>query len=493
MAPRRLRKVLVANRGEIALRIIRACRACGIEAVAVYSDADRSSPHVCAAAEARRLGPAPAAESYLNIPAVIEAARAAGADALHPGYGFLAENPDLARACAGAGIVFVGPPVEALARCGDKAEARRAVQAAGIPILPGTDVVDDEEVGAAAARIGFPLLIKAAGGGGGRGIHRVGRPEDLPGALELARGEARSAFGDARVYLERWVEDLRHIEVQILADAHGHAVHLGERECSIQRRHQKLLEEAPSPAVGPDLRAAMGRAAVAAARAVGYRNAGTVEFLVDGTQFYFLEINARLQVEHPITELVTGIDLVHLQLEIAAGAPLPFRQEDVTLRGHAIECRISAEDPAQLFLPWAGRVAEVVLPGGPGVRVDGALVPGLEVTRHYDPLLAKVIAWGNSRPETIARMGQALSEMIVTGLPTTIPFHRWLLRHPLFAAGRYGTRFVDTEWPPGTQPAPDLAALAAAVLAYREDRRPAILGAQPAGNWTAAARRDAVS
>ncbi len=493
MAPLRLRKVLVANRGEIALRVIRACRACGVEAVAVYSDADGSSPHVRAATEARRLGPAPAAESYLNIPAVIEAARAAGADALHPGYGFLAENPDLARACADAGIVFVGPPVEALARCGDKAEARRAVRAAGIPILPGTDVVDDEDVAAAADRIGFPLLIKAAGGGGGKGIHRVARAEDLPGAIKLARGEARSAFGDGRIYLERWVEDLRHVEVQIVADAHGRAVHLGERECSIQRRHQKLLEEAPSPAVDPELRAAMGRAAVAAARAVGYRNAGTVEFLVDGTRFYFLEINARLQVEHPITELVTGTDLVRLQFEIASGAPLPFRQEEVTLRGHAIECRISAEDPAQQFLPWAGRVAEVLLPGGPGVRVDGALVPGLEVTRHYDPLLAKVIVWGSSRGEAIARMGQALSEMIVTGLPTTIPFHRWLLRHPMFKAGRYGTRFVDTEWPPRAVPAAHLAALAAAVLAYREDRRPPILPAQPAGNWAASARRDAVS
>ena len=493
MVVRPIRKVLIANRGEIALRVIRACRVRGIATVAVYSDADRSAPHVRAADEARRIGPAPASESYLRIPAMVEAARDTGADAVHPGYGFLAENSAFASACADAGLVFVGPAAETLARCGDKAEARRAIRAADIPVLPGTDPVDDEEAAAAAARIGFPVLIKAAGGGGGKGIQRVGRADDLPGALRLARGEARAAFGDDRVYLERWVDVPRHVEMQIVADAHGAVVHLGERECSIQRRHQKLLEEAPSLALDVRLRRAMGAAAAEAARAVGYRNAGTVEFLVDGPRFYFLEINARLQVEHPVTELVAGIDLVGLQLEIAAGAPLPFRQEDVVFRGHAIECRISAEDPAAQFLPSAGRVGEVILPGGPGIRVDGVLVPGIEVTRYYDPLLAKVIAWGETREQAIARMAAALSEMVVTGVPTTIPFHRWALRHPAFAAGRYSTRFTDLEWARRAAVDPDLAAVAAAVLAHRDGRRPPALAVQEAGGWKAAARREALS
>jgi acetyl-CoA carboxylase biotin carboxylase subunit len=321
----------------------------------------------------------------------------------------------------------------------------------------------------------------------------VARAEDLPGALRLARGEARTAFGDDRVYLERWVDDPRHVEIQIVGDSHGAVVHLGERECSIQRRHQKLLEESPSPALDSHLRKAMGAAAVAAARAVGFTSAGTVEFLVDGPRFYFLEINARLQVEHPVTELVTGVDLVGLQLQIASGAPLPFRQEGVAVRGHAIECRISAEDPTAQFLPWSGRVGDVILPGGPGVRVDGALGPGVEVTRHYDPLLAKVIAWGETRREAIARMAAALSEMVVTGVPTTLPFHRWALRHPAFVAGRYSTRFVDAEWAERAAGDPELAAVAAAVLAYRHDRHAPVLPAQPAGLWRAAARREALS
>ncbi len=488
-----IRKVLVANRGEIALRVIRACRALGLGAVAIYSDADRAAPHVRAADEAYRIGPGPAVESYLRIPAVVDAARRSGADAVHPGYGFLAENPEFAAACAEEGIRFIGPPAEVLARCGDKAETRRAARGAGVPVLPGTESLDDVGAAAEALRLGYPVLIKAAAGGGGKGIHRVPRPEDLLGALRLARGEARASFGDDRVYLERWVDDPRHVEVQIAADGRGEIVHLGERECSVQRRHQKIIEEAPSPALTAPLRDAMGRAAIAAARAVGYRNVGTVEFLVDGDAFYFLEINARLQVEHPVTELVTGVDLVAWQIAIASGAPLPLGQHQIALRGHAIECRISAEDPSAGFVPWAGRVEAVVLPGGPGIRIDGALDPGLEVTRFYDPLLAKVIAWAPTRPEAIARMSAALSEMIVTGVPTTIPFHRWALRHPWFVDGAYSTRFVDLEWPRRAPRDLPLAAVAAAVLAYRDDHRVPLLPPQASGAWKAAARREALS
>jgi len=485
-----LRKVLIANRGEIALRIVRACRLRGLGTVAVYSDVDRTALHVRAAGEAYRIGEAPAAASYLNVEAILEAARASGADAIHPGYGFLAENPALAGACARAGLVFIGPPAEVLARCGDKAAARRAAREAGVPVLPGTDPVEDAAADAAAARVGFPVLIKAAAGGGGKGIHLVERPEDLAGALRLARGEAQAAFGDPRVYVEKWLEEPRHVEVQVAADAHGEIIHVGDRECSVQRRHQKLIEEAPSPALSDPLRAALHRAAVAAAHAVDYRNAGTVEFLVSGDAFYFLEINARLQVEHPVTECVTGVDLVGLQLGIAGGERLPLRQEDVAFRGHAIECRISAEDPEADFLPWAGRVEDVLLPGGPGVRVDGALAPGLEVTRFYDPLLAKVIAWGDTRGLAIARMAGALSELVVTGIPTTLPFHRWALAHPAFRDGRYSTRFVETEWPRRPRARDALAALAAAALAHLDARRAPLLPPQRPGAWARAARRE---
>jgi acetyl-CoA carboxylase biotin carboxylase subunit len=491
MTHRAIRKVLIANRGEIALRVIRACRMRGLETVAIYSDADRAALHVRAADEAYRVGgPAPA-DSYLSIDAILQAARRAQADALHPGYGFLAENPALAAACARERLVFIGPPEAALATCGDKSETRRVVGGAGVPVMPGTDVVDDGAAETAARRLGFPVLIKAAAGGGGKGIHLVGRAEDLPGALRLARGEARAAFGDDRVYLERWLDSPRHVEIQIVADAHGGVVHLGERECSVQRRHQKLIEEAPSPALTPALREAMGRAAVAAARAVGYRNAGTVEFLVSGREFSFLEINARLQVEHPVTELVTGIDLVTLQLDIASGERLPIRQEDVTVTGHAIECRISAEDPEMGFVPWIGRVGEVLLPGGPGIRIDAALAPGMDVTRFYDPLLAKVIAWGPTREAALARVSAALAEMVVTGLPTTIPFHLWALRHPAVRAGSYTTRFVEAEWPRRGGPHPRLAALAAAVLAYQDDRRVPLLPPQDSGAWARTARLEA--
>jgi acetyl-CoA carboxylase biotin carboxylase subunit len=490
-----MRKVLIANRGEIALRVIRACRTRGLGTVAVYSGADRSALHVRAADEAHHLGGASPAESYLNIDALVDAARRRGADAVHPGYGFLSENPAFAEACARAGVTFVGPSPEALALCGDKAQTRRRVAAAGVPVLPGTDPLEDAAAIGAAADLGFPVVIKAAAGGGGKGIHVVQEPADLPGALRLARGEARAAFGDDRVYLERWLRRPRHVELQIAAGGDEGVVHLGERECSVQRRHQKLIEEAPSPALTSELRKDLTRAAVAAARAVGYRNVGTVEFLVSDSAFYFLEINARLQVEHPVTEMVTGADLVGLQLAIAAGEPLPIRQEDVRLVGHALECRISAEDVEAGFLPWAGRVGEVVLPGGPGVRIDGALVPGMEISRFYDPLLAKVVAWGPSRDAAIGTMAAALRETIITGVPTTIPFHLWALAHPAFSSGDYGTEFVETEWPVRPQPNRRLAALAAAVLAYEQERRVPLLPPQPAASpaWIQAARREACS
>jgi acetyl-CoA carboxylase biotin carboxylase subunit len=493
MGLRPYRTILVANRGEIALRIIRTCRMRGLRTIAIYSDVDRSALHVRAADESYRVGGGPAAESYLRVEAIVDVARRAGAQAVHPGYGFLAENPALAHACAEAGLAFVGPPVSALAVCGDKSQTRRVVSAAGVPLLPGTDPLDDAAARAAAERLGFPVLVKAAAGGGGKGIHLVREAADLSGVLRLARGEALAAFGDDRVYLEQWLEEPRHVEVQVIADAHGTVLHLGERECSIQRRHQKMIEEAPSPALTDDDREKMSRAAISVARAVGYQNAGTIEFLVSGRQFYFLEINARLQVEHPVTELLTGVDLVGLQLAVAAGDPLPLRQEDVALRGHAVECRISAEDPDADFLPWVGRVDDVVLPGGPGVRIDGALVPGMEVTRFYDPLLAKVIAWGATRSDAIARMSGALREMIVTGVPTTLPFHLWAVDHPAFLSGTYTTRFVETEWPRRAPLRPAVAAAAVAALAYREEREVPVLPPQGPSAWVRAGRLEGVS
>jgi acetyl-CoA carboxylase, biotin carboxylase subunit len=492
VAERPVRKVLIANRGEIALRVIRACRTQGLAAVAIYSEVDAGALHVRAADEAYRVGGAAPADSYLNIGAIIDVARRAGADAVHPGYGFLSENPAFAEACAESGLTFVGPPAEVLALCGDKAATRARVQEAGVPLLRGTAPLDDAAVLSAAAGLGFPLLIKAAAGGGGKGIHRVARAEDLPGALTLARGEARTAFGDDRVYLEQWLERPRHVEVQVLADGRG-VVHLGERECSIQRRHQKVIEESPAPGLGAELREGLHRAAVAAARAVGYRNAGTVEFLVSGSAFYFLEINARLQVEHPVTEAVTGVDLVGLQFRLASGAALSIRQSALRLRGHAIECRISAEDVERDFLPWAGRIGHVLLPGGPGIRIDGALAPGMDVTRYYDPLLAKLIAMGSTRDEAMTRMAAALRETVVTGVPTTIPFHRWALTHPAVRSGGYDTRFIEAEW--GRRQSPDgrTAALAAAVLAHRDRGRSPLLPPQSPAGWVQAARREGVA
>ncbi|HEU5347934.1 MAG TPA: acetyl-CoA carboxylase biotin carboxylase subunit [Ktedonobacterales bacterium] len=441
--------VLIANRGEIALRVIRACRDLGLKSVAVYSDADRTAAHVRMADEAIHIGPAPASESYLNVSKILDAARQAGAGAIHPGYGFLSENPDFADACAAAGFRFVGPPGRVMREMGEKTAARRVARQAGVPIVPGYDTgLDDiREAMRLAAEIGYPIMIKAAAGGGGKGIRFVHRPEDLEASLRLARSEALGAFGDSSVYMEKAVIPARHIEVQIFGDTHGNVIHLGERECSIQRRHQKLIEESPSPALNAELRARFTEAAVRLAQAVGYVNAGTCEFLLgpDG-DFYFLEVNARLQVEHPVTELVTGLDLVHEQLRVAAGLPLSVTQEQVQFRGHAIEARITAEDPLNRFLPASGHVSALHDPAGPGVRLDSALYDGMEIPLYYDSLLAKLICWGEDRDEALVRLRRALDEYIIAGVRTTIPFARWLLAQPRFVAGDFSTDFIAETW-----------------------------------------------
>jgi acetyl-CoA carboxylase biotin carboxylase subunit len=436
-----MKRILVANRGEIAVRVIRACRQLGLEAVAVYSDADRDAPHVGLADAAVRLGPAPPAESYLASDRILEAARVTGADAVHPGYGFLSERAEFAEAVARAGLVFVGPTPEAMAAVGDKVAARRLAAAVGVPVLPGA------ELGAAATSppdLGFPLLVKAAAGGGGRGMRRVDHAADLPAALESARREALAAFGDGALYLERYLPRARHVEVQVLGDRHGGLVHLGERECSIQRRHQKLVEESPSPAVTPALRRALTDAALALARAARYSSAGTVEFLLDDAgRFYFLEVNARLQVEHPVTEWVTGLDLVALQLGIAAGERLPVGQDDIALRGHAIECRLVAEDPAGGFLPAAGPLLYLEWPTGPGVRVDAGIAAGGRVGLDYDSLLAKLSTWGATRDEARRRMLGALRDTVILGVATARDLHRAVLADAAFAAGDTHVRFLE--------------------------------------------------
>ena len=466
-------KLLIANRGEIAVRVIRACRETGIRTVAVFSEADRDALHVRLADEAYPIGPPPPAQSYLVIDRLIEVARRIGAEAIHPGYGFLSENARFAEACRAAGLVFVGPPPEAIARMGSKTAARRAAVEAGVPVVPGTpdSVGSDAEARRAARDLGFPVMIKAVSGGGGKGMRVVASPGDLESALRLARSEAGSAFGDPAVYLEKAILEARHVEIQILADAHGQNVHLGERECSIQRRHQKLVEESPSPGVDDALRAEMGAAACRLLASSGYQNAGTVEFLLDaGRRFYFLEVNARLQVEHPVTELVSGIDLVLEQLRLAAGEKLGYAQVDVTARGWAIECRISAEDPAAGFIPSPGRIATWRPPGGPWVRVDTGVYEGGEVPLHYDPLMAKLIVWGRDRDEAVRRMRRALDEFGVGGVRTTIPFHRAVMRHPDFLAGRLSTSFVERAFPAGRglpAPSPDRARVAAVAAALR--------------------------
>jgi acetyl-CoA carboxylase biotin carboxylase subunit len=444
-----IRRLLIANRGEIALRIIRACREMAIETVAVYSDADAMARHVRAADFAVRLGPAPASESYLNIDAVVGAARSSGADAVHPGYGFLSERAAFAEACAAAGLIFVGPPAEALARMGSKIEARALMEQAGVPVVPGRTPRDqsDEGIASAATTIGMPVLIKASAGGGGKGMRAAHDAKALAEAIPAARREALSAFGDGTLYVERLIQRPRHVEIQIFADAHGNAVHLFERECSLQRRHQKIVEESPSPALTPLVRRRMGDAAVAAAQTAGYRNAGTIEFLLEGqgdeAKFYFLEMNTRLQVEHPVTELVTGTDLVRAQLLVAMGHALPWRQADLEQRGHAIECRVYAEDPASGFLPQAGPLLLYREPGGPGIRVDSGVEEGSDVPVQYDPMLAKVIAHDETRDAAAARAAAALRAFPILGVRTNVAFLIRILDHPVFRAGDLHTGFVD--------------------------------------------------
>src|SRR5437016_10492265 len=439
------RRVLIANAGEIAVRVLRACRDLGIESVAVYSEPDRTALHVRQADRAYPIGPAAPAESYLSIEKLLAIAKASGAEAVHPGYGFLAERSASAEACRSAGLVFIGPSPEAIAAMGDKLEARRLMRRAGVPVVPGTEepVASEAEVTRLAAEIGFPGRLKAAGGGGGKGMRLVERSGDLAGALRSARSEAKSAFGDDRIYVEKAIVRPRHVEVQVLGDTHGHVLHLYERECSIQRRHQKVIEESPSLAVDQKTREQMGRVAVQAAKAVDYVGAGTIEFLVDPERrFYFLEMNTRIQVEHPITEAVTGVDLVKAQIEIAAGRPLRLRQQDVVPRGWAIECRIYAEDPDNNFLPAPGRIEVLRVPSGIGIRDDSGVYEGFEVSTFYDPMISKLIAWGSNRDEAIDRMLRALAEYTVVGPVANIAFHRWSLEHPAFRAGDLDTGFI---------------------------------------------------
>jgi len=465
-------KVLIANRGEIAVRLLRGCRELGLKTVAVYSDADRGALHVRYADEAHHIGAGPARESYLCMDRIIDVAKAVHADAIHPGYGFLAENPRFARACQASGLVFVGPTPETLELAGNKIAARRLMAHSGIPVIAGSGQESSgEDLMASAERIGFPLLVKAAAGGGGKGMRIVRSAEELPGVLAAASREAQASFGDGTVYLEQLIEGVRHIEFQILADEHGHIIHLGERECSIQRRFQKLIEEAPSPALDPELRQQMGQAAVEVARASGYTNAGTVEFLLDKEdKFYFLEVNPRLQVEHAVTEMVSGIDIVKEQLRVASGRKLRYQQKDIIPHGWAMECRILAEDPDNGFMPSVGRVRWVLEPSGPGVRVDTGFYEGFEVPLFYDSLVSKLITWGETRPEALLRMQRALEEYRIVGIKTTIPFYQRILNSFRFMAGQLDTAFLDQTRPPIGEEEPaqlQAAAIAAALLFHR--------------------------
>ncbi len=492
------RKVLIANRGEIAVRIIRTLREMGIAAVAVYSDADRTSLHVRMADEACHVGPSPSADSYLRIDRILDAARRHGAEAIHPGYGFLSENAEFAAACEDAGIVFIGPSAASIRMMGSKTAARQAAIMAGAPVVPGVDrgisLEDAREFG---RTHGFPILLKAVAGGGGKGMRRVDNDGELESALRNAASEAERAFRNPEIYVEKLVERARHVEIQLIGDREGNMVHLGERECSIQRRHQKVIEECPSPLVAqhPEMRQAMGEAAIRAARAAGYYNAGTVEFLVDpDRRFYFLEMNTRLQVEHPVTELVTGLDLVRLQVEIAAGARLPFRQEDVTWCGAAVECRIYAEDPYNDFLPYPGKLTRLTRPMGPGIRLDGCVYEGWTVPMEYDPLLAKLAVWSGSRQESIDRMIRALREYDVEGIRTNIGFFRQILEDPEFRAGSLHTGFIDEFLARRTPRKPPedvraVAALAAAIYAVSRESAGPERSAAPR-RWLEAGRND---
>jgi acetyl-CoA carboxylase, biotin carboxylase subunit len=465
-----IQKLLIANRGEIAVRVIRACRELGIRSVAVYSEADRLALHVMEADEAYPIGPSPSAQSYLRGDALIELARSTGCQAIHPGYGFLAEREVFARAVEEAGLIFIGPPASAIHAMGDKTEARRRMMDAGVPVVPGNaePLRNAEAAREVAERLGYPVLLKAAAGGGGKGMRVVQESGELAGALEAASREAVAAFGEGSVYLEKYLDHPRHIEIQVLADGHGNVLHLGERECSVQRRHQKMIEEAPSPVIDAATRRRMGEAAVAAAAAVGYTNAGTIEFLYQDGDFYFLEMNTRIQVEHPVTELVTGLDLVQWQIRVAAGEALPMTQADVRLDGHAIECRITSEDPLNGFLPSAGRIEHLHVPSGPGVRWDGGIMEGYEVSLFYDPLLGKLIVHAPTRDEAIARMRRALHELRVSGLETSRYFHIRVMEEPDFRAGKMDVKYLerhpDLLAPAGDTAGSALAALAAALL-----------------------------
>src|SRR5437867_639021 len=495
------KRILVANRGEIAVRVMRACRELGIESAADHPHPARGPLTLRQADHAYPIGPARAAESYLRIDKLIAAAKESGAEAVHPGYGFLSERAAFAQACADAGLVFIGPSARAITAMGDKVEARRLMRKAGVPVVPGSDdaLGSDAEVEKVASEMGFPLMLKAAGGGGGKGMRLVESADKLKSALRAARSEARSAFGDDRVYVEKAIVRPRHIEVQVLGDAHGHVIHLYERECSIQRRHQKVIEESPSTAIDQATREEMGRVGVQAAKAVDYVGAGTIEFLVDQERkFYFLEMNTRIQVERPITEAVTGVDLVKAQIEIAAGRPLPVRQEDVVQRGWAIECRIYAEDPANNFLPAPGRIEVLRVPSGIGIRDDSGVYEGFEVSTHYDPLLSKLVAWGSSREEATQRMLRALREYVIVGPTANVAFHRWALEHPAFRAGEIDTGFIARHFRPEVlieSTFADLSLIGAALAALAPGGAPANgarAAAAPASRWRELARREAL-
>jgi len=489
------KKILIANRGEIAVRVMRACREMGIASVAVYSDVDRASLHVRKADEAYAIGPAPAAESYLNASRILSVAKRCGAEAIHPGYGFLSENAKFARACADAGVKFIGPSAASMEMMGSKTRARQEMERAGVPFVPGTSrgLESFDEAEQVAARIGYPVMLKAAAGGGGKGMRLVGSREELRSALEGARSEAQRSFGDSEVYIEKYIVNPRHIEMQVLADEHGNTVYLGERECSIQRRHQKVLEESPSPLVDPDMRRRMGEIAVRVAQAAGYTNAGTVEFLSDQQKnFYFLEMNTRLQVEHPVTELITGLDLVHLQIRIAAGERLPFTQEQVQIRGHAIECRIYAEDPDNNFFPSPGKITLLLAPSGPGIRRDSGMYEGWSVPVDYDPLLAKLIGYGTDRRQAVSRLVRALNEYFVGGIKTNISLFRRILGNPDFLEGKLDTGFLERMLAgPADSPSPDgdsaeVAAIAAGLFAMLDPD-------SPPGNGAAGGNGQAIS
>ena len=510
------KRILIANRGEIAVRIVRACREMGIESVAVFSDVDRRALYVRKADYAYHIGPAQASESYLNVQKLLDTARRAGAEAIHPGYGFLSENANFAKACREAGIKFIGPTPEAMEMMGSKTRARQNMKRAGVPFVPGSEkgLESIEAAERLADQIGYPVMLKAAAGGGGKGMREVHSRAELRSALDAAQSEAQRSFGDNEVYIEKLIINPRHIEVQILADEHGNCVYLGERECSVQRRHQKVLEESPSPIVDPEMRRRMGEVAVRVAKAAGYTNAGTVEFLVDEQKnFYFLEMNTRLQVEHPVTELVTGLDLVQLQFRIASGERLPFAQEDVQLRGHAIECRVYAEDPDNNFFPSPGQITRLISPSGPGIRRDSGMYEGWTVPLEYDPLLAKLIGFGTTRQDAIHRLQRALVEYFVGGIKTNIPLFRRILRDPDFQAGRIHTGFLEKLLKePVTHPSHDseeikIAAVAAAIFAQAEHKGvvAAAPGVQPTqtgknghgatsekSNWKSAGRSEAM-